>query len=171
MAAYQRGDYATDIRELRLLAEQGYAEAQYGLGVMYDNGQGVPQNYAKAVKWSRKAAEQGYARAQFALGTMYYNGQGVTQDYAETVRWYHKAAEKGYARAQFALGTMYGLGQGVPRDYLQAHVWINIAVSNLPPGEVRDKAVESRDDVVAKRMTPAQISEAQAMAREWKPKK
>ncbi len=131
----------------------------------------MPQDYAEAVKWSRKAAEQGNARAQFVLGTMYNNGQGVTQDYAEAVKWYRKAAEKGYARAQFSLGTMYGLGRGVTQDNLQAHVWLNIAVSNLPPGEVRDAAVKSRDDVIAKRMTPAQISEAQKLAREWKPKK
>ncbi len=59
----------------------------------------------------------------------------------------------------------------MPRDYVQAQVWINLAVSNLPPGEVRDAAVKSRDDVVAKRMTPAQITEAKMLAWEWRPKK
>ncbi len=54
MAAYQRGDYATTIRELRPLAEQGVAEAQFLLGVMYDKGQGVPQDYAEAVSWQRQ---------------------------------------------------------------------------------------------------------------------
>ncbi len=58
----------------------------------------------------------------------------------------------------------------MPRDYVQAHVWINLAVSNLPPGEGRDKAVKSRD-LLAKSMTPAQISKAEKLAREWKPKK
>ncbi len=70
-AAFQRGDYATAIRELRPLAEQGVAEAQFNLGIMYNNGHGVPQDYAKAVKWYRKAAEQGYAEAQHNLGFMY----------------------------------------------------------------------------------------------------
>jgi TPR repeat protein len=48
-------------------AEQGFALAQYNLGVMYHNGQGVAQNHEEAVKWYRKAAEQGYADAQKAL--------------------------------------------------------------------------------------------------------
>ena len=59
VAAYQRGDYATAIRELRPLAEQGDADAQFNLGTMYGIGLGVPQDFAKAVKWYRKAAEQG----------------------------------------------------------------------------------------------------------------
>ncbi len=59
MAAYQRGDYATALREWRPLAEQGNTEAQYGLGVMYDKGRGVPRDHAEALQWYRKAAEQG----------------------------------------------------------------------------------------------------------------
>ncbi len=67
-AAQKRGDYATALRELRPLAEQGNAKAQYNLGVMYDKGRGVPQDYAKAVGWWRKAAEQGDAKAQYKIG-------------------------------------------------------------------------------------------------------
>lgn len=80
MAAYQRGDYATALKEWRPLAEQGDATAQYNLGVMYRNGQGVPQDYKEAVKWYRMAAEQGHAFAQNNLGVMYDNGLGVTED-------------------------------------------------------------------------------------------
>ncbi len=69
-AAYQRGDYATAVRELRPLAEQGNARAQRALGFMYDTGRGAPQDDARAVKWYRKAAEQGDAKAQFNLGNM-----------------------------------------------------------------------------------------------------
>ena len=71
--AYNAGDYATALQEFRPLAEQGHAQAQFNLGLMYDNGKGVPQDYAEAVKWYRLAAEQGYAYAQFNLGVMYYN--------------------------------------------------------------------------------------------------
>ena len=98
VAAYQRGDYATVIRELRPLAEQGNAEAQHYLGVMYGEGHGVPQDYAEAVGWWRKAAEQGMADAQHNLGVMYDNGQGVPQDYAEAVKWYRKALDTPPAR-------------------------------------------------------------------------
>ena len=59
LAAYQRGDYATALKFWRPLAEQGVAQAQNNLGLMYANGQGVPQDYAEAVKWFRLAAEQG----------------------------------------------------------------------------------------------------------------
>ena len=170
MAAYQRGDYATAIRELRPLAEQGDAEAQYNLGVIYDRGQGVTQDYAEAVKWYRKAAEQGDARAQGNLGVMYSTGRGVPQDYAEAAKWFRKAAEQGWADAQHNLGLMHGNGQGVPEDYVQAHMWYNLAAFRYPPGEDRDEVVEVRD-IAAERMTPAQISEAQKLAREWRPKK
>ncbi len=73
------------------------------------------------------------------------------------------------ALAQTNLGVRYAKGEGVPQDYVQAHRWLNLAASNFLPAEKRDKAVKKRD-IVAKRMTPAQISEAQKLAREWKPK-
>jgi hypothetical protein len=63
-----------------------------------------------------------------------------------------------------------GEGQGVPQDYAKAYMWYIFAASRFPPGEWRDNAVNNRD-IVAKKMTPAQISEAQKLAQEWKPKK
>ncbi len=133
VAAYKLGAYATAFREWRPLAEQGNAIAQANLGIMYDNGEGVPQDYAKALQWWRKAAEQGHATAQYKLGFMYRNGESVSQ------------------------------------DYVQAHMWFDLAASRFPPGEARDRAVKNRD-TIAERMTPAQISEAQKLAREWRPK-
>ena len=62
---------------------------------MYDNGEGVPQDYKEAIKWYRLAAEQGNANAQYNLGLMYDNGEGVPQDYKEAVKWYRLAAEQG----------------------------------------------------------------------------
>ncbi len=126
-------------------------------------------DYATAVREWRPLAEQGDVEAQGNLGFMYGKGRGVSQDYAEAVKWYRKAAEQGYAEAQYNLGIMYGIGQGVPQDYVLAHMWFNLAVSKLPPGEAHDRAVKN-SDIAAKRMTPAQISEAQKLAREWKPK-
>ena len=133
VAAYDRRDYETALREFRPLAEQGNAKAQYNLGLMYYDGKGFPQDYAEAVKWYRKAAEQGYAKAQYNLGLMY-------------------------------VGEL-----GVPQDYVQTHMWLDLAASIFSPGEDRDLAVNHRD-IYAKMMTPAQISEAQKLAREWKPK-
>ena len=171
VAAHGRGDYATALKLWRPLADQGHASAQYNLGVMYDNGQGVPQDYAEAVTWYRKAADQGYASAQYNLGFMYANGEGVKQDYAEAVTWYRKAADQGHAGAQNNLGVMYRDGQGVKQDYVQAHKWLNLAAARYPASEAerRDKSVKNRDLVAAK-MTPAQIAKAQKLARDWKPK-
>jgi len=112
-AALERGDYATALKEWRPLAEQGVARAQYNLGIMYDNGRGVPENDAEAVKWYRKAAEQGVADAQYNLGVTYEVGQVVPQSYAEAAKWFRKAAEQGYAKAQYNLGLMHADGTGV----------------------------------------------------------
>ena len=87
VAAHRKGDYATTLRLLRPFADRGNATAQYALGLMYYNGQGVSQDYAAAVSWYRKAADQGDDSAQFNLGAMYDNGRGVAQDYAAAVSW------------------------------------------------------------------------------------
>ena len=127
LAAYQKRNFATALKEWRPLAEQGNAVAQYSLGVMYDNGQGVPQDFKEAVRWYRLAADQGNAVAQSNLGFMYGNGRGVPQDFKEAVRWYRLAADQGDAMAQNNLGAMYGNGQGVPQDFKEAVRWYRLA--------------------------------------------
>ena len=122
-AAYARGDHTTALRGFRIHADRGHAGAQFNLGLMYDKGEGVPQDYAEAARWYRRAAEQGHAVAQFNLGDMYANGEGVPQNYAEALRWYRRAAEQGRAGAQFNLGLMYDKGEGVPQDYAEAARW------------------------------------------------
>jgi len=74
--ANNRGDYATALREWRPLAEQGFTAAQFNLGQLYANGQGVPQDYVQARQWWEKAAVQGDVEAATNLGTLYLNGQG-----------------------------------------------------------------------------------------------
>ena len=151
------------------MAEQGNAGAQFSLGFMHANGQRVPQDYAEAAKWFRLAAEQGNAPAQASLGVMCANGHGVPQDHAEAAKWFRLAAEQGFAGAQASLGVTYLEGLGLPHDDVQALMWFNLAASRLPPGEDHDRAVQDRD-TVAKRMTPAQIAEAEKLAREWSPR-
>ena len=160
--AYNRGDYKTAASEFRKLADQGDASAQYNLGVMYYEGEGVPQDYEEAARWYRKAADQGNAKAQHNLGWMYTNGQGVPLDYEEAVRWYRKAADQGDVRAQSNLGLMYAGGRGVPQDYVKAYMWFILA--SVDGNEV---AISNRN-AIEKRLKPAQIAEAQKMAKEWK---
>ena len=76
---------------LRKHADQGFAEAQFSLGFMYENGQGVPQDDAQAVSWYRKAADQGLANALYNLGFMYSIGFGVPQDHAQAASWFRRA--------------------------------------------------------------------------------
>jgi TPR repeat protein len=109
-----------DAKRLLKDAEQDDARAQYNLGVMYENGHGISQDYTEAVKWYRRAAEQEHAESQINLGFMYENGRGVNQDYTEAVKWYRKAAGQGHARAQSNLGNMYREGKGVTQNYEKA---------------------------------------------------
>ena len=190
-----RQDYAEALRWFRLAAEQGNADAQYNLGALHASGTAVPRDYAEAERWFRLAARGGNARAQANLGAIYANGIGVTQDDAEAerwfrvaaargnadaqynlgalccgrtggekdylraVRWYELAARQGHADAQYVLGAMYGNGTGVPQDYVNAHMWFNLAASRGNAESVRNR------DMIAARMTPAQIAEAQDLAR------
>ena len=163
--AYIKQDYKTAHKFWLPLAEQGDANAQQLLGVMYVKGQGVSQDYQEAVKWFLLSAEQGLPEAQFSLGKVYDKGQGVPQDYKEALKWNLLSAEQGFASAQFSLGIMYFKGQGVPQDYVSAHMWWNLAGSN------GDKIAVKNRDIIEKRMTKQQIEEAQRLARNWKPKK
>ena len=121
-------------------------------------------NYVQAIELLRPLAAKGDAVAQFNLGLMYDNGEGVTQDYKEAVKWYLLAAEQGSASAQYNLGVMYDNGEGVTQDYVRAHMWFNLVTS-----KGSKKGRENREKV-AKKMTPAQISEAQKMARDCEKK-
>jgi hypothetical protein len=158
-------DYKTAVKWYRLAAEQGYADAQVNLGVMYTLGQGVRRNYKTAVKWYRLAAKQGHAGAQNNLGLLYTIGQGVPQDYKAAVKWFRLAAKQGFSLAQNNLGLLYVKGQGVVQDYVYAHMWWNIAASS------GNKSAGTNRDKVAGKMTPSQLETAQKLARECVRKK
>ena len=130
LTAYEQRDYQTAFKLWLPLAEQGYASAQFNLGVMYDKGQGVKQDYFEAVKWYRKAAEQGHANAQANLGSAYSAGRGIRQDYTEAVKRFKKAAENGSADGQLKLGLMYLIGRGIQKDRTLAKEWLGKACDN-----------------------------------------
>ena len=100
LVAFKAGDYQKAFRLYKPLAEQGYAWAQYGLGVMYHEGNGVPEDYAKAVHWYTKGAKQGNARAQNALGSQYDFGEGVPQNYAGAYALFSITAAQGYKEGE-----------------------------------------------------------------------
>ena len=129
VAAYNKGDFATALREWKPFADQGYANAQNNLGFMYKNGQGVVQDFKEAVRWYRLAADQGDANGQANLGRMYDKGEGVAQDFKEALRLYRLAAGQGNTVGQFNLGNCYDKGQGVPQDYKEAVRWFRLAAN------------------------------------------
>jgi TPR repeat protein len=162
--AYNAKNYSLALKEVTPLAKAGHADAQHLLGLMYYMGRGVARDYKQALTWHRKAAEQGQADAQYVVGAMYYTGNAVSADPRSAVSWFRRAAEKGHAEAQHALGLMYRYhAAGLPQDDVLAYMLWNLAAAS---GNAN--AIQHRADI-AKRMTPEQIEEAQAMSRAWRP--
>ena len=89
--AYNKGDYKTAFNEWKSLAEQGDADAQDKLGLMYENGRGTLKDYKESFKWYHKAAEQGNPSAQQYLGFLYASGYVVTKDLTKAKYWTKKA--------------------------------------------------------------------------------
>jgi len=85
------------------------------------------------------------------------------QDFGQSAAWYRKAAEQGEAKAQNNLSLLYAKGRGIPQDFVLAYMWASLAASqNSEYAELRD--------LIAQKMTPQQVAEAQRLTREWKPK-
>ncbi len=162
--AYHRSDYATALREWQPLAEQGQAVAQYQLGLLYANGQGVTKDDAKARQWYEKAAAQGHVEAQVNLGILLMYARGGQQDYKMAVYYLRLSANQGNDLAQRRLGQMYERGDGVQQDYVKAYMWYSLGAANGVEAGARLR------NALAKKMDPDQIAEAQKLAREWKPK-
>jgi TPR repeat protein len=121
-------------------------------------------DFATALRLYRRAADQGHGDAANNLGVMYFRGVGVPYDDTEAAKWFRRGAELGDAKAQRNIGNAHRFGQGVPQNDVLALVWFNLAVVHG-----NQAAAEDREEV-AKRMTPAQLAEAQKLTDEWKPK-
>ena len=96
--AYKKGDYVTAAKEWRPLADQGDPAVQFNLGLLYLDGQGVPQVLDQAVKWFNRSAEQGYDKAQLNLGALYATGKGVKRDYVQAYKWLNICSSQGNAK-------------------------------------------------------------------------
>jgi TPR repeat protein len=125
----------------RQAADQGDAFAQRGLGRLYRNGQGVPQDFSQAYKWSRATADQGDPLGEVVLASLNVLGEGRPVDAREAVVWARRAAKQDCAlkfriqaicaQAQAMLGAAYLDGKGVSQDYLLAYMWANLAAATL----------------------------------------
>jgi TPR repeat protein len=191
--AYMEKDYKKAYKLLSPLAEQGNDKAQFTLGLMFNDGQGVPQDYEEAIKWFRLAAEQENHKAQMSLGLLYKDGQGVIKDLEEAMKLVTLAADGGIPLAQYYLGLWLhakGLekvmestnllnpdlvakrmeGDRPEKEYnISAHKWLNLSISNF------DARTQSRNinnakktrSKIEKELQPIDLKEAQRLAKEW----
>lgn len=110
--AFFKREYTEAAQWFRLSAEQGYAEALYAIGSLYEKGEGVEQDYNEAEKWYYKAVQHGDNYSTEALGLLYEK----MQNYAEAAKWYRKASDIGYNFSKYKLGMLYYTGKGVKQD-------------------------------------------------------
>jgi hypothetical protein len=142
--------------------------AQNNLGILFDEGRGVPRDARSARDWYQQAADRGNANAQYNLALLYDEGRGAHQDLAAAAHWYRKAAEKGHGGAQYNMGVMSAQGDGAAQDYVSARTWAALAADYGQSDEVRVRAEELRD-ALAELMSGEQIAEADRRVREWQP--
>ena len=143
LAAAERGDYATAHKELRPLAQNGHAAAQYLLAKLYQYGRGVPQDYTEAIKWYSKIAQR----------------DSATHDLKESPDPLRDDNQYFFGNeAQYWLGLMYFNGQGAQRDFVLAYMWFSLSAAN------GDKMAIKERDIVGKQMTPTQIAKAKKLA-------
>ncbi len=102
-------------------------DVMYLTGLMFDLGEGVPQDYREAFRWYVLAAEAGQRGAMNSLGLMYALGHGVTQDHSEAMKWWTKAADSGSIAALANIATTYYAGLGVQQSYPEAAKWFQLA--------------------------------------------
>ena len=132
------------------------------IDLLYNQGNGVPQDYAKVRKWFRKVAELGDdAIAQYNLGVLYRDGLGGAQDYVEARKWFLKAAEQGIVEAQYNLGYLYYNGQGVAPDNVIAYAWYDIAASQ------GDDDARHNLDIVVEKLDTDSLVRAQLLSDEY----
>jgi TPR repeat protein len=193
-AAYDHADYATALKYWQPLAEQGQADAQNGLGVLYWFGFAVPRDQAKAIDLFRRSAKQGFAKAQgnlsmflddaaealsyaglaaqqgdprgeYMLGNFYYHGKGgVPVDYAKALAALTKAGTQGFRPAQVLLGELYAYGLGPTEDHARAYAWYKVALENERANDTVQAEMQEQLDRLIGRSTTAEINAGQLLA-------
>ena len=171
-AAYRAQDYGEAARWYNKAAAQGNPYAQYGLGTMSENGQGVDQDVAAAQSWYQKAykgflkqAQHGSVDAQFRLGSLLAAGKGTKQNPAEAATWFRKAADRGYIAAAFQLAALYEKGLGVKQDLVQAYIWYGITI------KLGGEYAHVNFETLESKLIIKQLDYAKGFIRVWKIKK
>jgi TPR repeat protein len=154
-------------------ANAGWLDSQRLLAFEYTSGKRLKKDTAAALHWLMMAEQNtGSSKriSQYQLGHFYEHDADDAPNYAEATRWYRSAAEGGDYRSQQILGDFYESGKGVPNDYIQALKWYLLSAANSygKPGikEFHAGALKARD-VLAQKMTAAQVAESRQLARLW----
>ncbi|MCB9885545.1 MAG: sel1 repeat family protein [Planctomycetes bacterium] len=171
LSAYERGDCAAAVELWSPLAEAGDAQAQFLLGVAYDEGRGVERDAATAAKWYRLAAAQDHALAQNNLGLLHYRGDGVARSTELAAFWFARAAGHGHADASGNLGLMQARGEAPAADAHESARLLEDAASNghrgaqiaiaLLPSTAPERAARLLEQAAAGRVAD------QVVARQW----
>jgi TPR repeat protein len=168
--ALQERNFAAALREFQALAAAGAANAEFMVGVMYENGYGVEADDPEvAANWYQRAAERGLASAQYNLSVFYQLGKGVALNLSEAAKLSRMAADKGHAAAQTNLGVYYMVGEGIDRDLVEAWKWLSIASRSLD-GVALD-TVRANMAQVEKQLNSADLAKAKRRAEDWQPAK
>ncbi|MDJ0948927.1 MAG: tetratricopeptide repeat protein [Alphaproteobacteria bacterium] len=164
IAAFKRGDYQTAYAELLPAAKAGHPVAQYYVGRMRDDGNGVARDREKAVAWYRKAAERGHADAQYRLGVLYLWGWGIEQSRSQALLWHLRAARQGHVDAQTSVGRLYARGaKGIAANNVEAWKWLTIASrGGSPQASLSVTTVEQR-------LTASELAKARRLAAKFRP--
>ena len=125
--------YSAAVARWRELAGRGDRDAALQLGLLYDTGKGVPQDFATAAQWYRQAADAGSAPAAFNLGALYDSGKYGARNAEAAYHWYSVAAGRGFARAAYLLGMMAEAGDGTAADPTTARKWYRQAAADGVP--------------------------------------
>ena len=140
----------------QLKARGGNAQDQYLLGLMYERGYGLPQDYPQAAHWYGEAARQDHVQAELSLGNLYDKGLGVPQNYETAYRWYRQAAQAGNGQAMYFVGSMLYNGDGVAVNREQAASWFqrSLAAGFAPAKAAYERVQGEMQDSTAAPATP-----------------
>jgi TPR repeat protein len=161
--AYEKGDYATALKEFMPLAQAGQTSAEAAVGQMYFEGKGVAPDPKEAARWLQPAAKAGNARAQFLLGKLYLSGEGVEADPKKAAALTKAAADQGLPDAQFDLCSLFYQGVGVPKNLPQAYLYAKLAAEQ---GNADAKSVV---ELLTQDMTDDELAKGEALLKGWKP--
>jgi uncharacterized protein len=162
IVAYEANNLPLAYQEFRTAAEQGHADSQFNVALMYEKGIGVAKDEKEAVAWYVKSAAQGNSNAQFNLGVMYENGRGTAVDFAKANEWYRKASVQGDALAIGNLGMLYVRGQGVKENKTAGMALLLLSATKDPSPQNNAK----RNIAATRGLTAEMVTAAQALSAE-----